>query len=164
MVGKNMTFEATRPLLIDAKHTSSTPIVLCELLRDFISLNPEDMVELVIKNNKGIFRDICLWCERTGNELITSEHTSDDVDIHCIIQKGEGVRNRKKMVVVVSRSELRAVVDVMEKALAGAVLGMEVTVFFEGSGVQLLRAGYRAVVGGLFGSYRKSGVEEELRR
>ncbi|KAG4422808.1 hypothetical protein IFR04_004030 [Cadophora malorum] len=164
MVGKVMEFEATRPVFVDGRHSASSPTVLALLLRKFNPMNPEDMIELAIKNNKGIFHDICLWCERTGNPLITSEHTSEDEDIHCIIQKGERRSSDQKMVVVMSSANLEVIVEVLEKAIGGCVLGMDVSLFFEGTGVRLLQNGYRARCPGIFGGFRTNKIEGECRR
>ncbi|KAL5331318.1 hypothetical protein ACEPPN_000848 [Leptodophora sp. 'Broadleaf-Isolate-01'] len=163
MVRKIMEFEATRPILVDARHSTSSPIILSLLLRKFTPQNPEDIIELAIINNKGLFRDVCLWCERTGNKLITSENENGEEDIHCIIQKGQGRGRGKKMVAVLSTVDLVDVVGVLEKAVGGCVLGMEVAVFFEGSGVRLLRTGYRSRCPGLFGRFRTTVIEEELK-
>ncbi|KAH7407264.1 hypothetical protein BKA64DRAFT_705674 [Cadophora sp. MPI-SDFR-AT-0126] len=164
MVGKVMEFEATRPKFVDGRHCVSSPIIVALLLRKLNPMNPEDMIELAIKNNKGIFHDICLWCERTGNRLITSEHTSEDEDIHCIIQKGEGRAKTKKIVVVMSTANLKVSVGLLEKAIGGCVLGMDVSLFFEGTGVRLLQTGYRARCQGIFGTFRTKKIEDELRR
>lgn len=159
-----MEFEATRPVFVDGRHSTSSPTILALLLRKFNPMNPEDMIELAIKNNKGIFHDICLWCERTGNRLITSEHTSEDEDIHCIIQKGVGRPTDSKMVVVMSTANLELVIGVLEKAVGGCVLGMDVSLFFEGTGVRLLQNGYRIRCPGIFGGFRTSKIEGECRR
>ncbi|EKD12766.1 uncharacterized protein L3040_006918 [Drepanopeziza brunnea f. sp. 'multigermtubi'] len=166
MVGKTVTFEATRPLVVDATHTLASPIVLSSLRQDLASLNPEDIAELVIRNNKGLFRDVCIWCERTGNDMIASEHANDNLDVHCLIQKGEGMSlsGRRKMVVVVGTAELEKAVGVLEKALGGAVMGMEVLIWFEGSGVRIVREGYRPLVGGVFGRLWTRAVEGCLRK
>ncbi|PVH69433.1 hypothetical protein DL98DRAFT_522188 [Cadophora sp. DSE1049] len=164
MVGKVMEFEATRPIFVDARHSTSSPTILALLLQKLSPLNPEDMIELATKNNKGLFRDICLWCERTGNQLVTSEHTSEDEDIHFIMQKGQERSRSKKMVAVMSTANLGAVVGVLEKAVGGCVLGMDVSLFFDGTGVRLLQTGYRARCPGIFGRFRTNKVDMALKR
>ncbi|PVH79420.1 hypothetical protein DL98DRAFT_516058 [Cadophora sp. DSE1049] len=164
MVGKVMEFEATRPKSVDGRQSTSSPTILALLLRKLNPMNPEDMIELAIKNNKGIFHDICLWCEKTGNHLITSEHTSEDEDIRCIIQKGERRPRERKMVVVMSTANLETIVGVLEKAIGGCVLGMDVSLFFEGTGVRLLQTGYRVRCPGIFGGFRTNRIKDELKR
>jgi predicted peroxiredoxin len=52
----------------------------------------------------------------------------------------------------------------LDKALAGAVLGMEVSVVLEGAGVRLLKRGYRPKLAGLLGGVFTSMVERVMRR
>lgn len=131
------------------------------------------MIELLIPNSKGILHDIATWCETTGNDLVSSEVSSEGgtEDMHVVIQKGvrsgaeqEGERGKeKKMTVVISTADLEYVVPPLDKALAGKVLCMDVSVVFEGAGVKLLKNGYRATRSGLFGNFRTSSVEMSLK-
>ncbi|KUJ13409.1 uncharacterized protein LY89DRAFT_687533 [Mollisia scopiformis] len=171
--GKQIVFEAIRPVLVDARGTSKSYMAIYSVMKEFSHRNPESMIELLIHNSKGILHDISTWCEATGNELINSEVGSDagDEDMHVLIQKGvqagsdqEGERQKeKKMIVMISSSDLDFVTAPFDRALAGKVLGMEVSVIFEGAGVKLLQNGYRATRSGLFGAFRTSGVECNLR-
>jgi len=142
-------------------------------MKEFSHRNPESMIELLIPNSKGILYDISTWCEATGNKLVSSELSSEarDEDMHVVIQKGtptgnaqEGEREKeKKMTVIISTADLDWVVAPLDRALAGTVLGMDVSVIFEGAGVKLLQKGYRATRSGLFGGFRTMRVECGLR-
>jgi predicted peroxiredoxin len=61
-------------------------------------------------------------------------------------------------------ASLEAAVYPLDKALAGAVLGMDVSVVFEGAGVRLLRRGYRSRLSGLVGGLFTSKVEQVMRK
>ncbi|CZR52673.1 uncharacterized protein PAC_02550 [Phialocephala subalpina] len=169
---KPIMFEATRPVLVDARNTTKSYIAIYSVIKEFSHRNPESVIELLIPNSKGMLHDIATWCETTGNKLIGSEFSSDGgtEDIHVVIQKGvrtgidqEGERGReKKMTVVISTADLDYVVPPLDKALAGKVLGMDVSVVFEGAGVKLLKNGYRATRSGLFGNFRTSSIETSL--
>lgn len=57
-----------------------------------------------------------------------------------LIRKGrEPVRNARAMTVIMSTASLEHAVYPLDKALAGAVLGMNVNVVFEGAAVRLLK-------------------------
>jgi hypothetical protein len=66
-----------------------------------------------------------------------------------LIHKGEPVRNARTMTVIMSTASLEHAVYPLDKALVGAVLGMEVNVVFEGAAVRLLKRGYRPRSSGL---------------
>jgi len=66
-----------------------------------------------------------------------------------LIHKGEPVRNARTMTVIMSTASLEHAVYPLDKALVGAVLGMEMNVVFEGAAVRLLKRGYRPRSSGL---------------
>jgi len=59
------------------------------------------------------------------------------------------VRNARTMTVIMSTASLEHAVYPLDKALVGAVLGMEVNVVFEGAAVRPLKRGYRPRSSGL---------------
>lgn len=135
-------------------------------MKEFSHRNPETIIELLIHNSKGILHDISVWCEATGNKLLSSE--IGDEDIHVLIQKGvpdqeEDQPRQKKMTVIISTSDLEFVISPLDRALAGKVLGMDVSVVFEGRGVKLLQNGYRATLSGFLERFRTSRVESRLK-
>ena len=81
-----------------------------------------------------------------------------------LIHKREPVRNDRTMTVIMSTASLEAAVYPLDKALAGAVLGMDVSVVFEGAGVRLLQRGYRSRLSGLVGSVFTSKVEQVMKK
>jgi len=66
--------------------------------------------------------------------------------------------------VIVSTAGLAEVVYPLDKALAAAVLGMDVHVVFEGAGVRLLKRDYRAKLSGLVGAVFTPVVERVMKR
>jgi len=94
--------------------------------------NPESIIELLIQNSKGILHDISVWCESTGNELISSEVGSDsgDEDMHVLMQKGVPEqeveqRQEKKMTVIISTADLDFATTPLDRALFGNGVGNE---------------------------------------
>lgn len=165
MPTKAAMFEATRPLVVDARQTHRSSIALLALVREIRTRNPETVVELVVRNERSIKADVLSWCRRTGNELLGCE-VGEGGELRCLVQKGVGcVEERKKvMTVVVSMAGLEQVVGSLDKAVAGGVLGMDVNIVFEASGVRLLRTGYRSIISGAFGKWFTAMTEGILRR
>jgi predicted peroxiredoxin/TusA-related sulfurtransferase len=126
----------------------------------------EAVVELIMKNDKGILHDIATWCKATGNELISSE-PGEEGEVRCLVQKGEltgGREKKKSMTVVISTANLEKVAYPFDRALGAAVLGMEVNVIFEGAGVRLLKRGYRSKLTGFWGGCFTGAVENAMKK
>jgi len=151
-------------------------MIAYSVLQALAKRNPESMVEVVFKNDKGILRDLSVWCEATGNKLVASEFSEDAKEMRALIQKGskiEGrgsevdssmrVGGRKHVCLLISTADLEALVLPLDKALAAAVMGMQVHVCFEGAGVRILKSGYRPTVSGFFGRIFTSRVEADIK-
>lgn len=177
---KTEVFEATSPPLVDARYTTKSYIIAYELLKELRHRNPESLVEVVFKNNKGLLKDLVTWCEVTGNELLSSEPSENGKDMRCLIQKSLAIERRgsvvssgsgsggpsgvaKSMCVLLSTADLESLVLPLDKALAGAVMGMNVHVCFEDSGVRLLKKGFRATLSGLLGRIFTGNTESTIK-
>lgn len=68
------------------------------------------------------------------------------------------------MTVVMSTASLEHAVYPLDRALAGAVLGMDVNVVFEGAGVRLPQRGYRSRLSGMVGRWFTPIVERVMKR
>ena len=80
-------------------------------------------------------------------------------EARLLIRKAEPARNDRTMTVVMSTASLDNAVYTLDKALAGAVLGMSVNMVFEGAAVRLLKQGYRPRLSGLVGGLFTAKVE-----
>ncbi len=81
-----------------------------------------------------------------------------------LIRKAEPKRNDATITVIMSSAGLEHAVYPLDKALAGAVLGMGVNVVFEGAGVRLLKRGYRPRLSRLAGGVFTAMVERVMKR
>jgi predicted peroxiredoxin len=149
MVDKPGAFMASRPTIVDARHTFKSYQAAYSVIQQLSRRDAEAVVELLIKNDKGMLKDIATWCSTTGYQLICSE-PGEEGEMRCLIQKGERKRNDKVMTVVISTASLEEVAYPFDRAIGGAVLGMRVNICFEGAGVRLLKRGYRAKVSGFW--------------
>jgi predicted peroxiredoxin len=109
-----------------------------------------------------MLNDIAKWCSTTGYQLICSE-LGGEGEMRCLIQKGERKINHKVMTVVISTADLEYIAYPFDKAIGGAVLGMEVNLIFEGGGVRLLKRGYRASLSGFWGRMFTTIVENVMK-
>jgi len=147
-------------LLLDVRGTWKPYRVAYEVIKALRPLDVGSVVEVITKDDQGLLNDLGIWCRATGHELLDTK--PGDGETRVLIRKGEPVRNDRTMTVIMSTASLEAAVYPLDKALAGAVLGMDVSVVFEGAGVRLLRRGYRSRLSGLVGRVFTSKVEQVM--
>jgi predicted peroxiredoxin/TusA-related sulfurtransferase len=162
MVDKRGIFMASRPTVVDCRQTFKAYQAAYLVIQELRRKDSEAVVELVIKDDKGMLKDIATWCSKTGYQLICSEPGKEG-EMRCLIQKGEEKRNDKTMTLMISTADLEDLAYPFDKALGGAVLGMQVNVVFEGAGVKLLQRGYRASVSGFWGRIFTTVVENVMK-
>jgi TusA-related sulfurtransferase/predicted peroxiredoxin len=148
---------------VDVQGTWKPYMVAYEIIKEMRSLDKGEVIEVVTKDNKGILNDIITWCGATGHSLLGSEKRGGETLI-SLIQKGEPKKNDHKMTVIISTASLLHVLFPFDKALAGAVLGMEVNILFEGAGVRLLKKGYRSKLPGMIGGLFTGMVEKTMKK
>jgi TusA-related sulfurtransferase/predicted peroxiredoxin len=146
--------------LLDTRGTWKPYRVAYEVIKAFRPLEIGSVVEVITKDDKGLLNDLGIWCRATGHELLGMKPGEGAARV--LIRKGEPVRNDRAMAVIMSTASLEAVVYPLDKALAGAVLGMGVSVVFEGAGVRVLQRGYRSRLSGLVGRVFTSKVERVM--
>ena len=149
-------------LLLDARGTWKPYRVAYEVITALRPLEVGSVAEVLTKDDRGLLNDLGIWCRATGYELLDTRPGAGEA--RALIRKGEPVRNDRTMTVIMSTASLEAAVYPLDKALAGAVLGMDVNVVFEGAGVRLLQRGYRSRLSGLVGGLFTSKVEQVMKK
>ena len=151
---------AQERLLVDARWTWKPYRVAYEVIKALRGLDTGSAVEVITKDDKGLLNDLGLWCRATGHELPGEQPGQGEARV--LIRKGEPVRNDQTMTVIMSTARLEHAVYPLDKALAGAVLGMDVNMVFEGAAVRLLKRGYRPRLSGLAGGLFTAMVERVM--
>lgn len=149
-------------LLVDARGTWKPYRVAYEVIKALRGLETGAVVEVITKDDQGLLNDLGLWCRATGHELLGEQPGQGQVRL--LIGKGEPVRNDKTMTVIMSTASLEHAIYPLDKALAGAVLGMDIAVVFEGAAVRLLKRGYRPRLSGLVGGLFTAKVEGVMKK
>ena len=149
-------------LLVDARWTWKPYRVAYEVIRALRGQETGSVVEVITKDDQGLLNDLAIWCRATGHELLATQPGQGEARL--LIRKGEPVRSDKTMTVIMSTANLEHAMYPLDKALAGAVLGMEVNVVFEGAAVRLLKRGYRSRLSGLVGGLFTATVEGVMKK
>ena len=144
-------------LLVDARWTWKPYRVAYEVIKALRGLETGSVAEVITKDDKGLLNDLGVWCRATGHDLLGVQPAEGVARV--LICKGEPARNDRTMTVIMSTARLEHAVYPLDKALAGAVLGMKVNMVFEGAAVRLLKRGYRPRLSGLVGGVFTSKVE-----
>jgi predicted peroxiredoxin/TusA-related sulfurtransferase len=151
-------------LLLDARWTWNPYRVAYEVIKALKGLDTGSVVEVITKDDQGLLNDLGTWRRVTGHELLSVQPAEGEARV--LIRKGEPTRNEQTMTVIISTASLENAVYPLDKALAGAVLGMDVNMVFEGAAVRLLKRGYRprlsGLVGGLFTSKAEGVMKDEI--
>ena len=148
---------------VDARGTWKPYQVAYEAIKAMRELDTGAQLEVLTKDDAGLLYDISTWCRATGHQVVVSEPI-DDGAVRSLLRKGQHRRSGRSMTVIVSTAGLAEVVYPLDKALAAAVLGMDVHVVFEGAGVRLLKRDYRAKLSGLVGAVFTPVVERVMKR
>jgi len=154
----------TAPIVVDASSFSKSFQVIYQIITAIKTGNvPDDAkIEFVVKDHPEIIEDIKCWCSARGHGFYDID-TKRDSGKDCIVvapgtkryglvkhtRMGEDewkARSRgheTSMTAIISTEDLEEVLFPLEKALAAAVLGMDVNVVFEGAGVRFMKRGYQ---------------------
>ncbi len=154
--------KAQERLLIDARGTWKPYRVAYEVIKALRGRDTGSVVEVITKDDKGLMNDLGVWCRATGHELLSVQPGEGETRV--LIRTGEQVRNALTMTVIMSTASLEHAVYPLDKALAGAVLGMDVNVVFEGAAVRLLKRDYRPRLSGLAGGVFTALVERVMKK
>jgi predicted peroxiredoxin/TusA-related sulfurtransferase len=146
---------------LDMRWTWKPYMIAYEIIVALRGQETGSVVEVTTKDDPGVLQDLRTWCEATGNELVGSLPQAEG-EVRSLIRKGKPRRYGKSMTVVISTASLEHVVYPLDKALAAAVLGMDVNLVFEGAGVRLLRQGYRSRLSGAVGRVFTAMVERVM--
>jgi predicted peroxiredoxin/TusA-related sulfurtransferase len=146
---------------VDATATWKPYRVSYEVMKAMRALETGATVEVISRDDPGLLTDLTTWCEVTGNHLVATERPAPGRAL-SLIRKGEPRRSGRSMTVIVSTAGLEHVIYPLDKALAAAVLGMDVHLVFEGAGVRLLKRGYRSRLSGAVGRAFTAMVERVM--
>jgi predicted peroxiredoxin/TusA-related sulfurtransferase len=140
------------------KKISVYPLVrVAQALKNIPDDGQQNIIELWTDQFTGLRHDIQAWADMAGHELErkidTEKEEATEYD-HYIIRKasGGGVRrnNQESLAIIVSKEALEDLISPLGFALAAATTGMEVSIFFQGPGVRVLRKGFQGRLSGFF--------------
>ncbi len=132
--------------LVDARGKTISTYVVFDTAAEMLTLKEGAVLELLTDDYEPIERDVTAWCQSTGHQLISSEVTPSGRSF--AIRKGPAKEAGTSLAMVISADGLEELLSPLGFALAAALNGMEVHLYFQGPAVRVLTRGFRPKLSG----------------
>jgi len=145
----------------DLRGRTITTFIACEVHDALSRLNEGDRLEVVTDAFTAIDTDLRAWCRATGNALVEADVTGSTW--WFTIEKGIPRRSTRKFAAVIEDDGLFELLAPLGFALAAALEGHDVALFFQGPAVRVLAEGYVARMHGLgrpFSRFPRTGLDK----
>jgi predicted peroxiredoxin/TusA-related sulfurtransferase len=127
---------ASQTQLVDGRGRSISTAILYEVVRALRELTPGDGVRVRADPLPAVDSDMRAWCRTTGHELV--EVTELEGAREYVIRKASAVREQPAWSMVISNPGLEELLSPLGFALAAALGGSAVAVYFQGPAVRVL--------------------------
>jgi predicted peroxiredoxin/TusA-related sulfurtransferase len=132
---------------LDLQGKTITTYIVFAVHQALAEMMEGDRVEVVTDVFAAIDPDIRAWCRATGNPLV--DVSSDGDTCRFTIEQGPPYRSGHKLAAVISDDGLFELLSPLGFALAAALEGHDVSLYFQGPAVRVLAKGFTAKVHGL---------------
>lgn len=144
---------------LDLRGKTITTFILYEAHHALKDASVGDRIELVTDAFPAIDPDIAAWCRATGNPLV--DVVADGEIRRYVIEAGPARRSGHKLAAVISDDGLFELLSPLGFALAAALEGDDVSLYFLGPAVRVLEQGFTANMHGPgrpFSRFPRSGL------
>lgn len=128
------------PAPLDMRGKSITTFIAYETLKRLVGLADGERLELLTDAGEGIDNDLRAWCRTRGQDLAAATHT--DGSRQYTITKRPLRPSGKRYAGVISDPGLEELLSPLAFALAAALEGSEVSLYFQGPAVRVLADGF----------------------
>ena len=147
-----------KTVCIDVRETGKKISVypLVRVALEMKKLKDGDIVELYTDDYEGLRNDIRSWAELTGHGLELEEMVllGEEYDHFFITKRSvtDSVVQQpvERLAIIISKDSLEDLISPLGFALAGAVAGKKVSIFFQGPAVHVLKKGFKGQLSGWF--------------
>lgn len=119
------------------------------------SASTGDYLELRIDNSQALHNDMMAWASLTGNVALLLDKDAL-TSTYRIVKHHQGPVY-KHFALIVSKDGSDELLSSLGFALAAALSGMQVSIFFQGSAVKVLERGYKEKQGGINSVFSHNG-------
>ena len=132
---------------IDGMGKSITTFVVFEAAEALETMAEGEALEILTDEFEPFVWDISTWSKATGHRLVLSESTADGH--RFLVEKGPTTARDTKLAMVLSSDGLLDLLSPLGFALAAALEGIDVHLYFQGPGVRVLTRRFRPKLPGL---------------
>lgn len=161
-MSQQATMTSARPARsIDTRPRTITTAIAYEAHLALRELGDGEVLELTTVDYEPIERDLGAWCRTSGNRHVSTTHESG-VQQH-LIEKRPAVERGQELAYVISVGGLLELLSPLGFAVAAALEGIKVSIYFQGPAVKVLERGFKASLPGLgrpFGVFARRGLEK----
>jgi predicted peroxiredoxin/TusA-related sulfurtransferase len=146
---------------IDLRGKKITTYILHEAVAALSEMSLGEVLELVTDRFEPIEGDVSAWCRMTGHKLVAVER--DGEAQRFAIEKSEVQPSGRQLTLVISNPGLEELLSPLGFALAAALAGTQVYIYFQGPAVRILTAGFKGSLQGLgrpFSGFARKGMAE----
>lgn len=126
---------------LDRRGKTITTFVVFDANRQLLEMREGEVLEVLTDEFEPFEPDLKAWCAATGHRLVASEQTA--LGHRFLIEKGAAPRKTSSLAMVISTDSLEELLSPLGFALAAALEGIAVRLYFQGPGVRVLRRGFQ---------------------
>ena len=124
---------------IDGRGKTITTHVVYAAAKQLEDMARGEVLEILTDDFEPFEPDIAAWCNATGHRLLTSEKTEHG--LRFLIEKGVPKAKDTSLAMVISEGGLEELLSPLGFALAAALEGIDVHLYFQGPAVRTLARG-----------------------
>lgn len=146
---------------VDMRGKTITTFILYGAATKLRQLSEGDVLEIVADTFDPIETDIRAWCRMTGHDLMEVVREAGSQRFH--IKKGASTDRAKKLALVISDQALEKLISPLGFALAAALAGIDVSIYFQGPGVRVLKKDFKEKLSGInrpFSAFARKGLAD----
>ena len=144
---------------LDRRGKTITTLVVFDAVTELEKMAEGEVLEILTDEFEPFERDIAAWCRATGHVLRASEATS--AGHRFFIEKRVPKARDSSLAMVISSAGLEELLSPLGFALAAALEGIQVHLYFQGPAVRVLTRGFRPRLSGWarpFSRFAASGM------
>ncbi len=125
---------------LDMRGKTITTFIAYDAAKRLASMADGQALELLTDPGDDIGNDIRAWCRASGLDLVSADRA--DGTCQYVITKQPPRRSGRRLAAVISDPGLEELLSPRGFALAGALEGIDVALYFQGSAVRVLAKGF----------------------
>jgi len=126
---------------LDRRRKSITTFVIYDANAELQGMAQGEVLEVLTDDFEPFEADIAAWCQATGHQLVHTEPTADGR--RFLIEKRPTQAKETSLAIVISTDGLDELLSPLGFALAAALEGIDVHLYFQGPAVRVLAKGFR---------------------